>query len=256
MTADACKWQRLFIDGDKGKAHVVLVESYLCQQPSCQKLSLFVHLCRDIGWDGIKRRAAAIERSRRSGLEPHQPNDEPSAEAYEEALLEEGAKHFTGRYNRETPLIHLRQWSLIPNAKAKSFPDYVPLPIREDYREACAILELSPKAAATLARRCLQGILRDFYKAKGKNLYEEIQCVRGKFESAGLWKAIDVVRQMGNIGAHMEEDINVITTIDAGEAEALVALIELLIEESYVAKRKRDEKIRKVQALGRGQGGH
>jgi hypothetical protein len=48
----------------------------------------------------------------------------------------------------------LSQWSLIPASDAKVFPDYVPAIIRTDYAEACAIRKLSPKASATLARRC------------------------------------------------------------------------------------------------------
>ncbi len=57
----------------------------------------------------------------------------------------------------------LEFWRLIPPSSAKVFPDYVPEPIREDYKEACAIRDLSPKASATLSRRCLQGMIRDFW---------------------------------------------------------------------------------------------
>jgi hypothetical protein len=42
-------------------------------------------------------------------------------------------------------------------------PDYIPEQIKDDYYEACSILNLSPKASATLARRCLQGMIRDFW---------------------------------------------------------------------------------------------
>jgi len=33
------------------------------------------------------------------------------------------------------------------------------------------------------------------------------------------WEAIDAVRKLGNIGAHMEKDINVIVDVDPEEAE-------------------------------------
>ena len=52
----------------------------------------------------------------------------------------------------------LQEWRLIPPSASKHFPDYVPQAIREDYGEACLIRDLSPKASATLSRRCLQGI--------------------------------------------------------------------------------------------------
>lgn len=56
----------------------------------------------------------------------------------------------------------LESWNLIPPSFAKVFPDYVPKPVRDDYTEACVIRDLSPKASATLSRRCLQGMIRDF----------------------------------------------------------------------------------------------
>ena len=37
-----------------------------------------------------------------------------------------------------------------PLSSAKQFPDYIPMTIRQDYEEAYSILDLSPKASATL----------------------------------------------------------------------------------------------------------
>ena len=42
--------------------------------------------------------------------------------------------------------------------------------------------------------------------------------------------AIDAVRKIGNIGAHMERDINLIVDIDPNEAAILIGLIELLFQ--------------------------
>lgn len=50
-----------------------------------------------------------------------------------------------------------------PLSRAKHYPNYIPENILNDYKEACAIVDLSPKASATLARRCLQGMIRDFF---------------------------------------------------------------------------------------------
>jgi len=44
-------------------------------------------------------------------------------------------------------------WKLLPPSSAKPQPDYIPEPIRNDYFEACAIRDLSPKASATIIRR-------------------------------------------------------------------------------------------------------
>ena len=54
-------------------------------------------------------------------------------------------------------------WKLIPKSNAKPYPEYIPLSIRQDYEEACAIVNDSAKASATLSRRCLQGMIRNFW---------------------------------------------------------------------------------------------
>ena len=96
---------------------------------------------------------------------------------------------------------------LYPNSQAKRYPDFVPLAIRKDYEEAYAILNLSPKASATLSRRCLQGMIRDFWNIKAGKLFDEINEIQDKVASS-QWKAIDALRSIGNIGAHMEKDVN------------------------------------------------
>jgi hypothetical protein len=59
-------------------------------------------------------------------------------------------------------------------------------------------------------------------------------------------EAIDHVRKIGNIGAHMEKDINSIIDIDPGEAQLLIELIETLFDEWYLA---RDERKRRFERL-------
>jgi len=144
----------------------------------------------------------------------------------------------------------IKKWDLIPSSKAKIFPKYIPEPILEDYEEACVIKNLSPKASATLARRCLQGMIRDFWKVKEDNLYKEIEAIKDKIE-IDTWKAIDSVREIGNIGAHMEKDINLIIDVDPNEAELLINLIEILIKDWYITKHDRQEKLKALQELGR-----
>ncbi len=122
---------------------------------------------------------------------------------------------------------------LLPSSLAKQYPDYIPLQIRQDYEEAYRILKLSPKASATLSRRCLQGMIHDFWGIKEKNLNAEITALKDKISPAE-WKVLDSLRKLGNIGAHMEKDINLIVDIDPDEAEKLLKLIELLIEKWYI----------------------
>lgn len=149
----------------------------------------------------------------------------------------------------ENPVV-LREWQLIPESKAKVFPKYIPQAIRNDYTEACVILNGSPKASATLARRCLQGMIRDFWGVNGKsNLYEEINAIEDKVDR-DMWEAIDSVRKIGNIGAHMEKEIDKIIEVEPDEAQTLIELIEMLMEEWYVHRHQKAEKIKKVKEIG------
>lgn len=125
-----------------------------------------------------------------------------------------------------------------PRSIAKQYPEYIPRQIREDYEEACAVLLLSPKASATLARRCLQGMIRDYWGIIKGRLYDEISALQGKIQP-DLWQAIDSLRQLGNIGAHMEKDTDLIVDIDPGESEKLIKLIELLMKEWYINREER-----------------
>lgn len=133
---------------------------------------------------------------------------------------------------------HIARWNLIPSGFGKNFPEYIPEAIRADYREACAIKALSPKASATLARRCLQGMLRNYWDVKPGRLVDEINQIQDKVDPL-TWSAIEAVRKLGNIGAHMEKDINVIVDVDPNEAELLIGLIERLLEDWYIAREKR-----------------
>ncbi len=144
--------------------------------------------------------------------------------------------------------LNIQKWQLLPRSRAKVLPSYIPNPIQEDYYEACQIRDLSPKASATLARRCLQGMIRDFWNVKKPTLREEIDVLKEKVDS-DTWDSIDAVRSVGNIGAHMEKDINVIVNVDPGEAQLLIGLIEQLIDDWYVFRedrRKRTEELKKL----------
>lgn len=143
---------------------------------------------------------------------------------------------------------------LLPNTDAVVQPDFIPAPIREDYYEACRIRDLSPKASATLSRRCLQGMIRDFCGITKGTLFKEIDELRAGLESGDLPKgvsedsidAIDALRKIGNIGAHMEKDINLIVDVDPEEAQTLIEIIETLFEEWYIAREKRKTRFAKI----------
>jgi Domain of unknown function (DUF4145) len=83
-----------------------------------------------------------------------------------------------GSHEDEKKATVFKHWRLLPASFAKPLPDYIPEPLRRDYEEACAIRDLSPKASATLIRRCIQGIIRDFCGIPGSRLIDEIKTQR------------------------------------------------------------------------------
>jgi hypothetical protein len=91
-------------------------------------------------------------------------------------------------------------------------------------------------------------MIRDFWKTSRRRLVDEIEAIKDRV-SPEVWDAIEGVRQVGNIGAHMEADINVIVDVDPGEARLLIELIEMLLDEWYIQAHERKERLRKVKEL-------
>jgi hypothetical protein len=142
----------------------------------------------------------------------------------------------------------LHEWQLLPESQAKVLPGYIPQSIQQDYYESCRIRDLSPKASATLARRCLQGMIRDFWGISRDRLKDEVDEIEEKVDPA-VWESIDAVRSVGNIGAHMEKDINIIIDVDPKEAQLLIGLIEQLIDDWYVARENRRKRTEELKNL-------
>lgn len=142
----------------------------------------------------------------------------------------------------------LMRWQLRPQSKAKPFPSYISQQILSDYQEACLVRDLSPKASATLSRRALQGIIRDYWNIKKDRLIDEINELKGKIDQS-TWEAIDAVRSIGNIGAHMEKDINLIIDVEPNEAELLIGLIEILLKDWYIARHERQQHLQNIVSV-------
>lgn len=137
---------------------------------------------------------------------------------------------------------------LLPNSPAIQFPDYVPDAVKSDYCEAYAIAHLSPKASATLSRRCLQSIIRDFWGIKEKTLYQEISELQNRV-SASQWDVLNALRNLGNIGAHPEADVNLIIDIDPDDAVKIIRVIELLIKQWYIERHDQEKLYSEVTSL-------
>ena len=126
--------------------------------------------------------------------------------------------------------------------------NHVPQVVKEDYEEAYLIKDLSPKAAATLCRRALQAMIRDFHKIVKNTLHDELKTIKSMCD-ADLYEAMMGLKGIGNIGAHPEKDINLIVDVEEGEVEVLLGLLRILDSEWYVAKAKKTASISAVTAL-------
>jgi hypothetical protein len=91
-------------------------------------------------------------------------------------------------------------------------------------------------------------MLRDFWGVKPSRLFDEINAIQEKVD-AELWEAIDGLRKIGNIGAHMEKDVNLIVDVETDEAEKLIWLIELLVKEWYVRRHERQQGLAAVRQM-------
>ena len=149
-------------------------------------------------------------------------------------------------FGEQEKLLYVKR--LIPSSTAKNFPDYIPKQIRQDYEEACLIQNESPKASATLSRRCLEGIIRDYWKINKYSLKASIDELKNHLD-ADTWEAIFAVKEIGNIGAHMERDVNLIIDVEPDEAKLLVELIETLIEDWYIQRHERMQRNMKLKAI-------
>jgi hypothetical protein len=155
-----------------------------------------------------------------------------------------GNRSYTGK--------HIKTWSLVPPSQAKAFPVTLPSAVLEDYREACLAMELSPKAAAALARRCLSQMIRDFWQVQPGSLGDEFRQIKGIVDPV-TWETIESVRGTGMIGARMDSEGAEVMETEPGEPKLLIGLIETLIHDWYIARqerRKRLDAIRRIASSG------
>jgi hypothetical protein len=132
----------------------------------------------------------------------------------------------------------------------------VPEHIATDYREAAAIVHLSPKASAALSRRCLQAILLEAGGVPPQDLSKQIDAVLPKLPP-DIAESIDAVRNIGNFAAHPTKDKNSgqIIAVEPGEAEWNLDVLDMLFDFYYVrpqvSKQRRDTLNARLAAAGK-----
>ncbi|MBD8565450.1 DUF4145 domain-containing protein [Oxalobacteraceae sp. CFBP 8763] len=123
-------------------------------------------------------------------------------------------------------------------------PADVPTELAEDFNEAAAVLEDSPKASAALSRRCVQGILR-LNGYEQKDLAPAIEAIlKSKQLPSHLADSLDSIRNVGNFAAHPMKDSNsgAIVPVEPHEADWNLDVLEGLFDFFYVAPAKEQTK--------------
>jgi hypothetical protein len=154
------------------------------------------------------------------------------------AIYDGEAHHYGGLYivaRCETCKQILLYNSIEGNDPALEYPDIslddsVPKHISEIYEEAIRIKHLAPNAFAVQIRRALEAICKD-RGTKKKYLVDQIKELADKGEiPANLVEASDVLRLIGNIGAHANKH-----GVHPLQAMAINEFFKALIEYVYVS---------------------
>jgi Domain of unknown function (DUF4145) len=145
-----------------------------------------------------------------------------------------------------------------PLGVTRPVPVEVTDPYAQEFKEATAVLSLSPKASAALSRRCLQTILREKGHTKKKDLFDQIEEIvtSGKLPSH-IEEGLHAVRNIGNFAAHPMKSTNTgeIMDIEPGEAEWNLDVIESLFDFYFVqpalAAKRKAELNKKLKEAGK-----
>jgi hypothetical protein len=124
----------------------------------------------------------------------------------------------------------------------------VPSAVAGDYVDACNVEPVSKKAAAALARRCLQNLFHDQGISKA-NLEKEIEEAMLGLPS-NLADDIDAIRHVGNFAAHPTKSTSTgeIVEVEPEEAEYLLDTLYDLFDHYYVKPAKSAAKRAALQA--------
>ena len=115
----------------------------------------------------------------------------------------------------------------------------VPSEYARDYNEGRMVLSDSPRAAAALARRCMQGLLRFEAKVKPSrsNLNAEIEyAISNGLLPVALRELLHDVREVGNFAAHPEKSkhTGLVLEVEPEEARYCLKVVYDLFEHYFV----------------------
>jgi hypothetical protein len=131
-------------------------------------------------------------------------------------------------------IVNEERWLVVPRVDARRpMHESVPANLREDFLEAAAVLSISPKASAALARRCLQALLI-LQGAHSRDLKDQLDEIHPRLPSY-VQSFVDNIRNLGNISAHPSQShaTGEILDVEPGEADWILELLEELFDHFY-----------------------
>jgi hypothetical protein len=138
--------------------------------------------------------------------------------------------------------------------QALKAPSQVPADIAKDYNEAVAVLELSPKASATLSRRCLQQLL-NFKGYTAGDLYGQVRALLDETDPnkrlpEAVRGVVDAIRNFGNFGAHPIQESETLKMIEVEdyEAEYCLELLRDLFEHYFVTPDRLERERQRIES--------
>jgi hypothetical protein len=127
----------------------------------------------------------------------------------------------------------------------------VPETIYRDYDEACKLLPVSAGASVTMARRCVQKMIRAKFKLKPGKLQNEINTLGTLSPPVHqeVIEALDCVRKTGKFRALPEDDVKVIGDVTQDAAQTVIEILEILINDWFVAPAEHNERLVALQLI-------
>jgi hypothetical protein len=123
-------------------------------------------------------------------------------------------------------------WFAVPKRKAlPSLNQLVTDPLRKDYLEAWTILDDSPRMSAVLSRRVLADLLDRYARLKQYVLAQKIdEFIKDTRHPLWIRENLHYLREMGDFGAHSQEQKNAPPGIAATDPPAIPAVTPTQID--------------------------
>ena len=155
----------------------------------------------------------------------------------------------TTRFRGGVPIVDHSgsKWIVYPRHSERSVDLLVPEPFRRNYLEAAAILDISARASAMLARRVLADLLETYGGRAEYGLATRID----KFNEDtthphDLRKNLHYIREIGDFSAHTKKDDQAnIIDVDREEAEWTLNIVDRLFD-YFIVTPTRDAQMRQA----------